>query len=184
MAGKKRHKPKQETCIRDARGRKVTQLDPVDMRLLRRHDTIDGETLRLMADEIGSGLDSSSRKLMRAFLILGALMAIVLMIQFIDFSIQGNPLDVFSLPNITVVNFLFWPMLVWLRARQLRFGKIRKVMLRYQHCPHCGYDISNLVADPNDGATICPECGCAWMLVTPSGKFVETPLAEGNRLTG
>ena len=35
---------------------------------------------------------------------------------------------------------------------------------RFLRCPHCGYDIRGLPTDPEDGATICPECGCAWQL--------------------
>jgi hypothetical protein len=37
-------------------------------------------------------------------------------------------------------------------------------MLKHRRCPHCGYDLSNLPTDPEDGVTGCPECGCAWML--------------------
>jgi hypothetical protein len=40
-------------CIRDARGRKVTQLDPVALHLLRRHDVIEAEALRAIANENG-----------------------------------------------------------------------------------------------------------------------------------
>ncbi|MBU0639651.1 MAG: hypothetical protein KKB50_12360 [Planctomycetes bacterium] len=39
--------------IKDARGRRVTQLDPVTMRLLHQQDAIPYETLRELADEIG-----------------------------------------------------------------------------------------------------------------------------------
>ena len=31
-------------------------------------------------------------------------------------------------------------------------------------CPHCGYDLRELPGDPDDGATVCPGCGCAWKL--------------------
>jgi transcription initiation factor TFIIIB Brf1 subunit/transcription initiation factor TFIIB len=37
-------------------------------------------------------------------------------------------------------------------------------MLKHRRCPHCGYDIRGLPVDPQDGATVCPECGCAWEL--------------------
>jgi transcription initiation factor TFIIIB Brf1 subunit/transcription initiation factor TFIIB len=37
-------------------------------------------------------------------------------------------------------------------------------MLKHLRCPHCGYDLRGLAADPEDGATVCPECGCAWRL--------------------
>jgi hypothetical protein len=37
-------------------------------------------------------------------------------------------------------------------------------MLKHRRCPHCGYDLRLLPIDSNDGATVCPECGCAWSL--------------------
>ena len=38
------------------------------------------------------------------------------------------------------------------------------VMLQHLRCPHCGYDLRLLPTDPKDGASVCPECGCAWRL--------------------
>jgi hypothetical protein len=37
-------------------------------------------------------------------------------------------------------------------------------MLKFRRCPHCGYDLRLLPADPADSATVCPECGCAWLI--------------------
>ena len=34
--------------------------------------------------------------------------------------------------------------------------------IEHLRCPYCGYDIRGLPVDPSDGATVCPECGCAW----------------------
>ncbi len=31
-------------------------------------------------------------------------------------------------------------------------------------CASCGYDLRMLPADPVDGVTVCPECGCRWKL--------------------
>ena len=47
--------PRREGRITDARGRRVTQLDPVSMHYLRTRDSIDAETLRTLASEIGIG---------------------------------------------------------------------------------------------------------------------------------
>ena len=44
------------------------------------------------------------------------------------------------------------------------FGNVMAAMLKHLRCPHCGYDIRELPVDPKDGATVCPECGCAWKL--------------------
>ena len=29
---------------------------------------------------------------------------------------------------------------------------------------NAGYDLRQLPVDPEDRATVCPECGCAWIL--------------------
>ena len=50
------------------------------------------------------------------------------------------------------------------KARQARNQRIHLIMLKHRHCPHCGYDIRGLPTDSEDGATVCPECGCAWRL--------------------
>jgi len=54
------------------------------------------------------------------------------------------------------------PFAFWIGTRQVRFKRIAGVMLRHLRCPHCGYDLRLLPTDPADGATVCPECGCAW----------------------
>jgi hypothetical protein len=40
-------------------------------------------------------------------------------------------------------------------------------MIRFRRCPHCGYSLQGLPVDPADGATVCPECACAWRLDDP-----------------
>jgi hypothetical protein len=56
------------------------------------------------------------------------------------------------------------PFAFWKAARRSRFSRIRRTMLEHFRCPHCGYDIRGLPTASEDGATICPECGCAWSL--------------------
>ena len=53
---------------------------------------------------------------------------------------------------------------IWLVSARVRFTRIRNIILKYSRCPHCGYDLRMLRVDPEDGATVCPECGCAWKL--------------------
>ena len=48
--------------------------------------------------------------------------------------------------------------------KRRRLGHIARAMLQYRRCPHCGYNLRLLPVDPADGATVCPECGCAWLL--------------------
>ena len=52
----------------------------------------------------------------------------------------------------------------WIALRSTRHQKTGGVMLAHQRCPHCGYDLRLLPTDATDGATVCPECGCAWRL--------------------
>jgi hypothetical protein len=164
MASNKPARPKRQTHITDARGRKVTQLDPVELRLLRRHDVIEPEALKVMASEIGSGLDDKQRRLLWVFGISIALIAVVFIIHTIDMCLQGRWIEILDFGNVAMLNLWFWPLVMWVRARQVRFKKIRRVMLRHRHCPHCGYDLRGLPPDDQDDATVCPECGCAWKL--------------------
>ena len=55
MAERRSPPTQQAGRIKDARDRKMTQLDPVTMRLLHQHDVIPAETLRELADEMGVG---------------------------------------------------------------------------------------------------------------------------------
>ena len=61
----------------------------------------------------------------------------------------------------------------WQSARRARAKHVCAIMLRNLRCPRCGYDIRGLPADTEDGATICPECGCAWMLDDDRGGGVR-----------
>jgi hypothetical protein len=63
-----------------------------------------------------------------------------------------------------LVIFGFGAIQFWRAGRRGRAKRIGELMLKHRRCPHCGYDVHGLTADPADGATICPECGCAWML--------------------
>ena len=170
MASSKRSKTKLLTHIRDARGLKVTQLDPVELRLLRRHDIIEAEALRAMAEEIGSGLTPQQRKLARVFIVAAAILLIVFIIHTVDVCIRGQWLEIFDFSRVAMLNMLVWPIILWVHARQVRFRKIRKVMLAHRYCPHCGYDLRGLPPDEQDGATVCPECGCGWKLSDEATK--------------
>ncbi|MCP3902046.1 MAG: hypothetical protein GY715_00295 [Planctomycetes bacterium] len=160
-------KPKPPTHIRDARGRKVTQLDPVELRLLHRHDAIDAEALRPIADEVGSGLEERTRRFMPVLFVGVVIVAFALILQIVLYSIKGDIRAIFSPRNIALANIWFFILVLWMRAKQVRFGRIRKIMLKHRRCPHCGYDVHGLAPDEADGCTVCPECGCAWRLASP-----------------
>ncbi|MHC4130085.1 MAG: hypothetical protein ACYSUA_18360 [Planctomycetota bacterium] len=46
-------------------------------------------------------------------------------------------------------------------------GRVSAVLIKFRRCPHCGYSLRGLPVDPADGATVCPECACAWRLDDP-----------------
>lgn len=75
---------------------------------------------------------------------------------------------------VQLVVILSGPLLAFRIAKAKYVGRVVKVMLEYRHCPHCGYDIRGLPTDPIDGATVCPECGCAWRL-----EVANIPQSEG-----
>jgi hypothetical protein len=175
MARSRPAKQKPPTHIRDARGSKVTQLDPVELRLLHRHDVIDAETLRSIADQVGSGLEERSRRFVPVLTGGVIVIAMVIVVQIIDGAVHGDLLRLLSARNIALANVWLLVMILWTRAKQARFGRVRKVMLKHRRCPHCGYDLTGLASDPQDGATLCPECGSAWKLGQESAPVAGEP---------
>jgi hypothetical protein len=147
--------------IVDARGRRVTQLDPVSMHLLRRHEPIDADTLRAIAEKIGP---ATSRATVRWFWVFQAMPILCLPFFFVwVFFIKGgrDPVGIALWSTI----LLCLAVGIWgfcTSARRKRFHRVRDAMLHHGRCPHCGYNLTGLAADPEDGAVVCPECGCAW----------------------
>ena len=148
----------QSGSIRDARGRKVTQLDPVAMHLMRQHGGIEPDVLRTIANEPGVRISSWER----ATLIFAAVLPCIVVGLFTHSLIVGDFASGPWARSSSLVFFCLPPWLVWTRLKYGRFDKVAAAMLKHKRCPHCGYDLRLLPADPADGATICPECGCAW----------------------
>jgi hypothetical protein len=146
--------------IKDARGRRVTQLDPVALHLLRRHDVIEADVLRAIVHEKGVRIGGKER----ASLIVG----VVGLLTIGGFFIRSLLVESFGAApyarSSAVVYFALMPWCVWMYVKRSRVGKIAAAMLKYCRCPHCGYDLRMLPVDLEDGATLCPECGCAWRL--------------------
>ncbi len=132
--------------------------------MLRRYDVIPAEPLAQVARALGSGLT----RLARLFLVLGILCSLIGVIAFVDYLVQavraGRGLG-WPLPKLLLLaNCWVGPFVIWVGACHIRSGRIRSVMLKHLRCPHCGYDLRMLPTDSEDGATVCPECGCAWRL--------------------
>ncbi len=146
--------------IKDARGRSVTQLDPVAMHLLRQHDVIEPGVLKAIAQENGVRIAGKER----AALIVG-IVALLLVVSLFTWSFIAG--DLGSAPiakTSSLLYFSFLPWLTWFILKQFRVTKVTAAMLRHGLCPHCGYDLRLLPVDESDGMTMCPECGCAWQL--------------------
>ena len=144
--------------INDARGRGVKQLDPIALYLLRQHDVIDEDTLRAIANEKGVRIAIGERAAL-----IGGLCGALLALSFLSYALITW--DIRNAPFPTGLIYLCClPWIIWYGMKKKRFGKVGAAMLRHLRCPHCGYDIRGLPTDSSDGATICPECGCAWKL--------------------
>lgn len=161
MAEAKPTSPPHKGRIRDARGRPATQLDPVSMHILRRYELIDREALRAIAEEIGPG---RSKAATWWFWLLEGLtiLCMVAVTARVYFSGRARDPTTYSLWGATFVLVVIGISIFISVAKRQRFHRVRDAMLRHRRCPHCGYDLRGLPADSTDGATVCPECGCAW----------------------
>lgn len=153
----------------DARGRRVTVVDPGIDWLLGRSDRIDAETQNRIMAELGVKAHPARRR------ILGGIALVVFLIAI---AAGGIAIDVFRggagarqdlLGSLKITGPGVGAMLIagalipiWL-ARRSRLQRAQTVMLRNGHCPHCGYRIAEIPPDSQTGHTVCPECGCAWV---------------------
>ncbi len=160
--------------IKDDRGRKVTQLDPIALRMLRQHEVIEAETLRRITQEPGVGLQTVER--IAFFCQVGGACLVVCFFSYE--TITGGIRDAFTAKSVGLLYLCMLPWIVWFGIKKKRFSSIKPALLKHHRCPHCGYDLRGLQADPSGGATICPECGCAWKLPaaeTPANQQLSTP---------
>ena len=150
--------------IVDARGRAVSQLDPVLMHLRREHGVIPAGPLGEIAEEIGFGMTRANRVTFWAGLVGLACLGIgvtILSVRLAHGTVSTRRF-IGSLIPLTAV----WVTIhaFWMGTRGVRFTRIKRVMLARGFCPHCGYSLGGLAPNGADGATVCPECGCAWRL--------------------
>ena len=67
---------------------------------------------------------------------------------------------------------------VWYYMKRSRYEKTAAAMLKHFRCPHCGYNLHGLAPDGTDGATVCPECGCAWNVDSQAKTSVDDETTE------
>ena len=165
MAEKEASQQQQAGRIIDARGRRVSQLDPVIMHILHRPDTIPVDVLRGMAQQVGLGVTRATRTAFWASI--AGLICLGIALIICTTKLTGGSISTgrFFRNLVPYVGVLGGSITTWISLRSARHQRIGKVMLKHFRCPHCGYDLRLLPTAPEDGATVCPECGCAWMLV-------------------
>ncbi len=144
--------------VRDARGRSVTQIDPIGMYLLHQHGAIDRRTLQQIANRPGLKMTGWER----ASLICGVVSALAVVSLFTVALITGDIRGAPCAKSASVIWMCCIPWIALYGIRQSRFRKVTGAMLEHRRCPHCGYDLRLLPPDPEDHTTVCPECGCAW----------------------
>ncbi|MHC5007156.1 MAG: hypothetical protein ACYTGF_07345 [Planctomycetota bacterium] len=155
--------------ITDARERTVTQLDPVTMYVLQQHAVIEADVLRAIAHEKGVEMTGWER----GSLITGVVALLLVSGLFVQSIIMKDFSNAPFARSAALAYFSFVPWVFWFGLKRARFGKVTAAMLKHGRCPHCGYNLRCLPADEQDGATVCPECGCAWNLTSPSADGHE-----------
>lgn len=168
--------------VRDARGRVVTQLDPVMMLLFHGDSVIDRAQLDAIVEELEPGVPARHRRLIFfaavAFMLLLAA-GMMLLYYVSNASGRRDIISTLMNPAITGGAIVGGVIVPWIITKQKRMRRASQVMLEHRRCPHCGYSLNGLPSDPADGATVCPECGCAWLLgsgeATDSGPATSAP---------
>jgi hypothetical protein len=150
--------------IVDARDRKVSQLDPVMMHLMRRPGIIPSDVLRDIAQKVGLGVTRATRVSFWASIVGVACLVIAVAICLTRHANGSISTARFFRNLVPYTGVLAGLVGCWISLRSARHQKIGSIMLEQRRCPHCGYDVRLLPTDPGDGATVCPECGCAWRL--------------------
>jgi hypothetical protein len=145
----------------------VTFLDPYELHLLRRSDVIPADTLQQIANEVGFGMPKWQHR--------GYVACVLIFLACVVFLVVWK---LVRRTGVDTVERVLWPVNLavfgigavqfWRSGRRARAKRICAVMLAHRRCPHCGYDLRMLSTDPDDGATVCPECGCAWGLDQPA----------------
>lgn len=151
--------------VSDARGRRVSQVDPVALHLLNVPSIIPAETLRAMTDEILPG--ARRRRFLQVAATLSGILLVVggNIVYFRCFSVwKGLDPVLGGVYLVQAVIILSGPLLAYRTVRSQYASNVARVMLAHGHCPHCGYNLTGLPIAANDGLTVCPECGCAWAL--------------------
>jgi hypothetical protein len=157
------------SLVTDARGRRVTRLDPITLQALHRTEVLDRTALSALLNDLEHGLAGQLR--WRAWLLRILLGLAVMTVVFGLLAAVGDTNFRHALWRVATHNVVIYlPLIVgtffipYLIARKRHDDQVFRRLVQHQICPHCGYDLTGLVPDDTDGATVCPECGCAWIM--------------------
>jgi hypothetical protein len=142
------------------------------LHVLRRPGAIEADVLDRIVDELEPGTAK-----MRPFLIIALAAGVVLALAGVLVSVMfdNRPgawqdlVDTVTSPVVMATNVFVIAFVPWMvvHKRRSRRGRVSALMIKHRRCPHCGYSVQGLPVDPADGATVCPECACAWRLDDP-----------------
>lgn len=149
-------------------------LDPVILLVLHRYERIDAETLRSVVDTIEPGTARYRRHLIvlsfGSIIVVAALFVLLASCLYWKSDAAGKQDLVRMLRDPAFVVPLTLPglacciVLPWFAIRRAKGSRVRDALLSHRRCPHCGYDLRGLPITPSDETTVCPECGCAWVI--------------------
>lgn len=160
--------PARRGRIRDARGRSVRVLDPVRLHALGRRDVVESETLGRIVDDLAPGARRKRAVLVIAIPLVAALIGGLFLFLLLKGGAAWRGLLEGALNPAFFGVYAGCFLTPWLIARNARLHRAPSVMIEHRVCPHCGYRLGGLPVDPVDGATVCPECACAWRLDVPA----------------
>ena len=150
--------------IKDGRGRKVSALNPEVMYRPHAHGLVPPEALRRIVERLGVSTSTGSSGVwwvLSSFVVLFLAGMIVASLQPL---LSGTRAGILTLCLTGPLFMVLVVLAVRMGGRLFTSEQTTRMMLKYYRCPHCGYDLRLLPVEPEDGVTICPECGCAWKL--------------------
>lgn len=163
--------------VKDCRGRSVVHLDPIALRLHGGLETMPPDLLNKICGEIGTRMTTTelwlfgSPRVMHWVIRLAVVIFGLLTILLIAAGLLRRIPPARLAPQIALLGASLGCLyLLWIVARRLRSRRVVEIMLEHRRCPHCGYDLQMLPESPEDGATVCPECGCAWRIEDETSK--------------
>ncbi len=150
--------------LEDARGRSVTQCDPIKPYRISPRAGIPSDALRSIVDELQPE-DGMQRIVYSLRIWVPISIVVVGVVVGIAMITEQTGWIAYTVAAALTVLLLSEPAYLH-RSRAARYiERVAPVMLAHRRCPHCAGDLGGLRPDSKDGATVCSGCGCAWLLL-------------------